>query len=150
MHFRLRNNVVQIIRVTYDPQTKRGKNAIVGRLNKANPVITDELKKGCTEGELSEITQWIQNAQRKHSIQNEHAALTAAEQLQATAAWMAAQTDQAHAQKVYDQIRTAWLKVRQQAASAGLITRPAANATAAASAPTAMASTSVKQMAKSK
>lgn len=126
MHFRTRHNIVQIIRVTYDPLTKRGKNTIVGRLNKSSPTITDDLKNACNEVELNEIRQWIQNAERKHTVQSEHAALTAAEQLQAAAAWLGTQKDKAHAQKVYDQIRGAWLKVRQHAAAAGLATQPSA------------------------
>ena len=37
MHFRERNQIVQIIRTKYDAATKKGKNEIVGRMNKANP-----------------------------------------------------------------------------------------------------------------
>ena len=59
MHFRERNQVVQIIRTKYDAATKKGKNEIVGRLTKANPKISDELKAALTPEERKEVAAWI-------------------------------------------------------------------------------------------
>ena len=51
MHFRERNQIVQIIRTKYDAVSKKGKNEIVGRLVKANPQLTDELTAALTKDE---------------------------------------------------------------------------------------------------
>ena len=55
MHFRERNQIVQIIRTKYDAAEKKGKNEIVGRLQKANPKLTDELTAALTKEERKEV-----------------------------------------------------------------------------------------------
>ena len=55
MHFRERNQIVQIIRTKYDAALKKGKNEIVGRLVKANPKISDELAAALTKEERKEV-----------------------------------------------------------------------------------------------
>ena len=60
MHFRERDQVVQIIRTKYDAALKKGKNEIVGRLAKANPKISDELAAALTKEERKEVAAWIE------------------------------------------------------------------------------------------
>jgi hypothetical protein len=54
MHFRERDQIVQIIRTKYDAELKRGKNEIIGRMAKANPKITDELDRKLRQGRAAQ------------------------------------------------------------------------------------------------
>lgn len=43
MHFRLRTNAIQLIRTTYDAQTKRGKSEVVGTVPRRSMTLSDEI-----------------------------------------------------------------------------------------------------------
>lgn len=60
MHFRERANVIQIIRIVYDPRTKRGKQDTVGSIPKKNLKISHEIKQNCSEMEYQEVCDWIE------------------------------------------------------------------------------------------
>ena len=44
MHFRVRKNVIQLIRTTYDGSKKRGNNAIIGTVKLVSPELSDEVR----------------------------------------------------------------------------------------------------------
>lgn len=69
MQFRERRRVIQVIRTVYDKEKKRGRSEVVGKLDKATPVITDKLRKHCSEAELAEIGRWLE--ERENSLRNE-------------------------------------------------------------------------------
>lgn len=87
MHFRERNQIVQVIRTKYDAVTKKGKNEIVGRLSKANPKITDELKSALTPEERKEVSAWIAGHASVEALRRELAVRTLSEQLALAEAW---------------------------------------------------------------
>lgn len=68
MQFRERRRVIQIIRTVYDPELKRGKSVVIGKIDKFNPEISSELKETCSEAEIKEITTWLDQhlANKKH------------------------------------------------------------------------------------
>lgn len=55
MHFRMRSNVVQLIRTTYDADSKRGKNEVVGTVQRRNMTLTDQVAAKLTEEEKQEF-----------------------------------------------------------------------------------------------
>jgi len=55
MHFRMRSNVVQLIRTTYDADSKRGKNEVVGTVQRRNMTLSDQVAGKLTEEEKQEF-----------------------------------------------------------------------------------------------
>ncbi|MFC5354543.1 hypothetical protein [Azospirillum himalayense] len=58
-----------MIRTVYDPDLKRGRSELVGKIDKAAPVANDKLQKNCTPEELSEILTYLDD--RHNRLRNE-------------------------------------------------------------------------------
>ena len=93
MHFRIRKNVVQLVRTTYNSETKKPKAEVVGRIPLNEPAITDELRKKLSAAEAAEAEFWITNQHRMTSIREELAALTLGETLNMANRWLTRQGD---------------------------------------------------------
>jgi hypothetical protein len=93
MHFRERDQIVQIIRTKYDAALKKGKNEIVGRLAKANPKVSEELAKALTKEERKEVTAWIEGHAKVGHLKSELAVRTLQQQLVLAEEWFAHQKD---------------------------------------------------------
>ena len=91
MHFRELNQIVQIIRTKYDAATKKGKNEIVGRLTKASPKISDELKGVLTPEERKEVAAWIAGHASVERLKQELAVRTLQEHMTLAEQWFADQ-----------------------------------------------------------
>jgi hypothetical protein len=91
MHFRERNQIVQVIRTKYDAALKKGKNEIVGHLAKANPQITDKLGAALTKDERKEVAAWIDGHATIGTLKRELAVRTLQEQLTLAEEWFADQ-----------------------------------------------------------
>lgn len=97
MHIRERGHIVQCIRTKYDPVTKKGKNEIVGRLSKANPQITDQLKAALTSSELKDVNAWIESHASVEQLKKELAVRTLSTNLALAEDWFANHKgDEAH------------------------------------------------------
>src|SRR5450631_2841608 len=91
MHFRERDQIIQIIRTKYDAVLKKGKNEIVGRLAKANPKITDELAAALTKEERKDVTAWIEGHSKVGHLKRELAVRTLQQQMALAEEWFADQ-----------------------------------------------------------
>ena len=91
VHFRVRSNVVQFVRTTYDPDSKKPKAQVVGRVPKGAANIPDSLRKLLTEREVSEAEAWLLREQRTIALREELAARTLAESLAAANRWFSKQ-----------------------------------------------------------
>ena len=120
MHFRERDQVVQIIRTKYDAALKKGKNEIVGRLIKANPKISDELAGALTKEERKEVTAWIEGYAKVGHIKRELAVRTLPEQLALAEDWFAEQNGD-DARFLAASLVPAWLRLRAALKKNGLI-----------------------------
>ena len=87
MHFRERNQIVQIIRTKYDAATKKGKNEIVGRLMRSKPTISDELKTALTPDERKEVAAWIAGHASVERLKAELAVRTLQEHMTMAETW---------------------------------------------------------------
>jgi hypothetical protein len=87
MHFRERNQIVQIIRTKYDAALKKGKNEIVGHLAKSNPEIADKLAAALTKEERKEVAAWIEGYATVGRLKRELAVRTLPEQLALAEEW---------------------------------------------------------------
>ena len=121
MHFRQRNNVIQIIRTVYDPETKKGKNEIVGRLNRTRPAITDDLRETLTAEELREVENWINGRLRLEHLQAEIAARTLPDTMLLAAQWLSDPDNEEEARSLYVEIQQSMQKLRRAANLAMLI-----------------------------
>lgn len=120
MHFRERGHIVQVIRTTYDSNSKKGKNEIVGRLVKANPVISAELEAALTNEERKEVAAWIKGYATVGQLKKELAARSLPEQLALAEEWFAQQKgNEAHA--LAASLIPAWVQLRTVLKRNGLI-----------------------------
>ena len=107
MHFRIRRNVVQLVRTNYDPETKKPKAQVIGRLPLMKPEISEELRKLLTQDEVLETQTWIERQHRTSMLQEELAALTLAENLMLANRWFQQQDNTVTAAKIADGVLTA-------------------------------------------
>jgi hypothetical protein len=63
MQFRERRRVIQVIRTTYDPELKRGRSELLGKLDKTAPAVSAALRAACTAEELAEIATYLDGRQ---------------------------------------------------------------------------------------
>jgi hypothetical protein len=120
MHFRERDQIVQIIRTKYDAALKRGKNEIVGRLVKANPKISDELAGTLTKEERKEVAAWIEGYAKVGRLKRELAVRTLQEQLTLAEEWFADQKGD-DARFLAASLVPAWLRLRAALKKNGLV-----------------------------
>ncbi len=93
MHFRIRRNVVQLVRTSYDPATKKPKAVVVGRMSLREPELSPELKRELTEAEIAEAETWIDVQHRMNSLKEEFAALTLPESISLASRWFSHNAD---------------------------------------------------------
>ena len=120
MHFRERAQVVQIIRTSYDPRLKRGKNSIVGRLSKVNPQITEELVAALSPEERKEVTAWVEGHATLGRLKRELAVRTLPEQLALAEDWFVKQKGE-EARILAATLVPAWLQLRTVLKRNGLV-----------------------------
>ncbi len=120
MHFRERNQIVQIIRTKYDAVSKKGKNEIVGRLPKANPKVSDELAAALTKEERKEVAAWIEGYATVGRLKRELAVRTLPEQLTLAQEWFADQKGE-EARFLAASLIPAWARLRSTLKKSGLV-----------------------------
>ncbi len=120
MHFRLRKNVVQLVRTTYDADRKKPKTAVVGRMPLNQPKLTRELRKKLTEAEIEEVEEWIDVHYRMSSLKEELAALTLPESIAAANRWFSRNADNPAAAAIIPQLLPALQALRKLLRKQGL------------------------------
>lgn len=120
MHFRDRANVIQLIRSTYDPATKRARTEIVGRIPKANPGLSEPLRQACTPAEIAEIESWLGGYGQLQKLKAELAARTLGEQMTLAGEWFEGQEGE-DARFLAASLAQQWGRLRQQLKKQGLV-----------------------------
>lgn len=120
MHFRERGQIVQIIRTKYDATTKKGKNEIVGRMNKADPKLNDQLSTALTPEEKKEVAVWLAGFDRSRKLKRELAVRTLQEQLTLAEEWFVGQKSD-DARFLAASLLPAWVRLRAAMKKNGLI-----------------------------
>ena len=111
MHFRDRGNMIQIIRTSYDAESKKGKNQIVGRLVKSNPQISEALEAALTPEERTELTTWLASHETLERLKREVAVRTLPEQLKLARQWFGDKKDD-EARVLAAALIPMWLQLR--------------------------------------
>jgi hypothetical protein len=121
MHFRTRNNIIQVIRTTYDADTKKGKSVIVARMSAINPRINDAMIESLSSSELQEVEQWLEGQARLDGLKNELAAKTLNETINKAAKWLASTSNKEEGRALYTEINQAMVKLRRAVNKSGLL-----------------------------
>jgi hypothetical protein len=120
MHFRDRGNMIQIIRTSYDAESKKGKNEIVGRLVKSNPQISEALEAALSVEERLELTAWLAGHATLERLKREFAARTLPDQLKLARQWFVDKKDD-EARVLAATIIPMWIQLRVVLKQNGLL-----------------------------
>ena len=121
MHFRQRKNVVQLVRTSYNPLTKKPRTKVVGSMQLKQPELTRELKSKLTEDEIAEVEEWINGQFRMNSLKEELAALTLAESISTANRWFSRNADNPAAAAVALQVLPEFKALRKILRTRGLL-----------------------------
>ena len=121
MHFRIRKNVVQLVRTSYNPLTKKPRTKIVGRMQLKQPKLSKDLKSKLTEDEIAEAEEWINGQFRTNSLKEELAALTLSESILAANRWFSRNEDNPAAMEIALQLLPAFKSLRKMLRGKGLL-----------------------------
>ena len=121
MHFRLRKNVVQLVRTSYNPVTKKPRTVVVGRMLLKQPKVSPELRSKLTEDEIVEAEEWIEGQFRMNSLKEELAALTLPESISAANRWFSRNADNPAATAIALQLLPAFKTLRKMLRGKGLL-----------------------------
>ncbi len=121
MHFRLRKNVVQLVRTSYNPDTKKPRTVVVGRMPLKQPKLSPELESKLTEDEIAETEEWIDGQFRMNSLKEELAALTLEESISAAHRWFSRNADNPAAAAIVVQLLPALQALRKMLRGKGLL-----------------------------
>ncbi len=121
MHFRLRKKVVQLVRTLYNPDTKKPRTVVVGRMPLKQPKVSPELRSKLTEDEIAEAEEWIEGQFRMNSLKEELAALTLEESISAAHRWFSRNADNPAAAAIVVQLLPALQALRKMLGRKGLL-----------------------------
>lgn len=120
MHFRVRKQVVQLVRMTYDSAIKRGRAQVVASVPLAQPELSPELRAQLTEEEIAEFDTWVATHHRQHMLKQELAALTLAEQIELARLWLEQQGDEPVVGHMIEEWQRSWKALRRTITKQGL------------------------------
>ena len=113
MHFRVRKQVVQLVRMTYDSAIKRGRAQVVASVPLAQPELSPELRAQLTEEEIAEFDTWVATHHRQHMLKQELAALTLAEQIELARLWLEQQGERPVVGLLTEEWQRSWKALRR-------------------------------------
>jgi hypothetical protein len=113
MHFRVRKNVVQLIRTTYNDSKKRGEASIVGTVRLVKPELTEKLSTLLTVEEIKEFNCWRLTQHRTEMLQEELAALTLVDTIQKATKWFEREGDSEIAHTTANNLTSNWQALRK-------------------------------------
>lgn len=113
MHFRLRKNVIQLIRTTYNESKKKGDNVIVGTVKLSKPQLSDELQAKLSSEEINAFETWLTTQHRTEMLRAELAALTLAETMHIAQIWFEREGQSIAAQNAAADIMNVWQSLRR-------------------------------------
>jgi hypothetical protein len=121
MHFRVRKNVIQLIRIAYDADKKKGVNTVVGSVKLARPELTDELRRSLSPEEVAEFEAWVGTHHRAETLRDELAALTLADTMTRAERWFRRKGGSHAAQATAAEVVGQWQSLRRTLVKNGLL-----------------------------
>jgi PHP family Zn ribbon phosphoesterase len=121
MHFRVRTNIIQLLRTKYDPAQKKGINTIVGTVKLIDPELSSELQQKLTPAEVEEFHLWLNTKHRTDRLREELAALTLIDTLANAERWFDREGTSHSARMLAIDIVAQWQSLRRQISKSGLL-----------------------------
>ena len=121
MHFRIRKNVIQLIRTTYDVDKKKGVNTTVGAVPLSAPELKADLRSQMSGDEILAFESWVATQHRTNLLREELAAMTLAESLALADKWFEKHGDSQPANAIVRDILLNWHSLRKTLAKKGLL-----------------------------
>jgi hypothetical protein len=121
MHFRIRKNVIQLIRTTYDGSKKKGTNDIIGSVSLSKPEISEELRSKLTEAETAAFQAWLDTQHKTKMLREEIAALSLADTLALAEKWFERENPSTASQLAAQDATLQWQSLRKVFAKKGLL-----------------------------
>ena len=121
MHFRVRKNVIQLIRTNYDDRKKKGVNTIIGNVKLAKPELSPDLLQNLTAEEIAAFEIWAKTQLRAEVLREEVAALTLAETMDLAGKWFEREGNSEAAQATASHITFHWQTMRKIFIKNGLL-----------------------------
>jgi len=121
MHFRVRKNVIQLIRIKYNDGKKKGVNTIIGTVKLAKPELSADLRNKLSDDEVGAFEAWISTQLRTDMLREEMAALTLAETIELAGKWFQREGNSGAAQTVSRDIISQWQGMRRIFSKNGLL-----------------------------
>ncbi|MDD2725037.1 MAG: hypothetical protein PHH59_13580 [Methylovulum sp.] len=121
MHFRVRKNVIQLIRITYDETKKKGNNVIIGTVKLSTPELSEDLQKKMTEAEISAFQGWLDTQHRTVMLREEIAALTLADAMVLAEKWFDRENQSSATHSTAQDIIFHWQSLRKVFVKKGLL-----------------------------
>lgn len=117
MQFRERNNKVQLVRTTYNKDEKKGTSEIVGRLNRANMALPDDVREKLTPAEVAEVEAYIARHGETRGVELRYAVSQFRRNLEDVSEWLKTATQEEIA-RLADEVQKPMLRLRRQMAKA--------------------------------
>lgn len=121
VHFRVRKNVVQLIRTTYDERKKKGCNTVVGTVRLARPELSAELRRALKPDEVAAFETWLQTQRQTDALREELAARTLAESMARAERWFTREGGSVAARAAAADILLQWQALRRALEKKGLL-----------------------------
>lgn len=121
MHFRVRRNVIQLIRTSYDAGKKRGVNTTVATVKVTEPVLTAEIRALLTQEEIESFERWLTRHRHVEELKEEVAAMALVESLAAAQRWFEREGNSFIARDVAQDVMAQWLSLRRAWAKRGVL-----------------------------
>ena len=115
MHFRDRGNSIQVVRITYDEETKRPRQTVLGRIAKRTMTPEEELLKAATPAEQAEIRAWIERNSRIVAARAQVEAYSLPEVVRAAIRYFKSVTDETERATLQDMMLEASKRLRRVA-----------------------------------
>jgi len=121
MHFRVRKNVIQLIRTIYDAPKKKGVSGIVGVVRLAEPRLDEGLRAQLTADEIAEFELWIATRHRVEMLRSELTVLSLADSMAEAEKWFEREGQSLAARSAATAIVFSWQSLRKRLAKSGLL-----------------------------
>ena len=120
MHFRFRNNNIQVVKSRLDPRNGKAKSVPVGSINRASLAVSEKLSSNCSPEELKQIEAWVRRYREVDDLRRKLAALTLPEQISTAIEWLEL-AEREEAAEAAEDILTATAALRRVLAKRGLV-----------------------------
>lgn len=118
MHFRDRGNSVQVLRITYEEESKRPKQTVLGRIPKKTMEPEEDLLKAATPEEQEEIRAWIERNSRILAAKAQATAYSLPEVVRSVVRYFETATNEAEREALHGMMLEASKRLRRAARSA--------------------------------